>query len=310
MASSTVTLLDTIEFSKKLNFNRQSAIGNFLEPAKTCANIVKQVMLSPPFVWRWNRDVIAFTLQADVQDYTHAASWTSYAMAGAWQMGFAYPIGASVIDSNGNTQRVSVAGTSDATEPIWATALDATTTDNTVTWVNLGTFGSTSVVPNFGWIETASLQDPDDNTWKSMDIKISLNKDSNVDRPGFISADQDDGNGTITFRFVPVPNKAYLASLTIQQTPDLFTKLSDTWAPIPDEFQYIYTWGFLALMWLFADDSRWTGANQKFIAGLLGANAGLTATEKSIFLQAWSSITGMNVLDSITQQQGVQARGV
>ena len=59
-----------MEFAKKLNFLRPSAIGNFLEPAKTSANLVMQTMLAPPFVWRWNRDVSVFTLNSqNVQNF-------------------------------------------------------------------------------------------------------------------------------------------------------------------------------------------------------------------------------------------------
>jgi hypothetical protein len=44
-----------------------------------------------------------------------------------------------VKDSNGNLQRVQTAGTSDASEPTWDPAIGQTTTDNTVTWENIGT---------------------------------------------------------------------------------------------------------------------------------------------------------------------------
>ena len=45
-----------------------------------------------------------------------------------------------VLDSNGNVEVVKVAGTSGSSVPIWATVPGATTTDNTVTWINAGAF--------------------------------------------------------------------------------------------------------------------------------------------------------------------------
>ena len=50
MALSSVTISDTIEWAKKLSFNRNSAIGNNIEPALTSANMVMQTVLGPPFL--------------------------------------------------------------------------------------------------------------------------------------------------------------------------------------------------------------------------------------------------------------------
>src|ERR1035437_468135 len=61
MALSTVRISDTMEFTKKLSFNRLSALGNSLEPALTAAQIVMNTILSPPFTWWWNNKELSFT---------------------------------------------------------------------------------------------------------------------------------------------------------------------------------------------------------------------------------------------------------
>jgi hypothetical protein len=53
---------------------------------------------------------------------------------GAWVSLHAYAAGNLLIDSNGNTQRCTTAGTSGAAAPSWATTMGGTTTDSTVTW--------------------------------------------------------------------------------------------------------------------------------------------------------------------------------
>ena len=168
------------------------------------------------------------------------------------------------------------------------------------------------VAVSLGWIETASVQDtvPTTPKWYQMTTKISLAKDSSTGRPQFLSAETDDGQGNITFRCMPTPNAAYPLSLTIQQKAPLFTQVSQTWSPIPDEYSYIYNWGFLAMMWLFSDDPRFPVANQKFVAHLLGANQGLTETQINIFLSNWESITGQPIANISRMQQGNAARGV
>jgi hypothetical protein len=69
--------------------------------------------------------------------------------AASWTASLAMTFGQTIIDSNSNVQRVS-ATTGDAktgaTAPAWATALNATTADNHVTWTNLGASGAYKMV--------------------------------------------------------------------------------------------------------------------------------------------------------------------
>ena len=51
-----------------------------------------------------------------------------------WSGAVAQSVGAMVIDANGNVQRCTTAGTSGASAPTWATALNATTTDGSAVW--------------------------------------------------------------------------------------------------------------------------------------------------------------------------------
>jgi len=108
---------------------------------------------------------------------------------------------------------------------------------------------------------------------------------------------------------MPTPDKAYPVTLQMQAKPSLFTKTKQTWAPIPDEYAHIYNWGFLSLMWLFADDPRFTTANGKFISSLLATNTGLSETQRNIFLQNWYSITGQPQAEQIKVTQAAQAMG-
>jgi hypothetical protein len=71
--------------------------------------------------------------------------------------------------------------------------------------------------------------------------------------------------------------------------------------------QYVYSWGFLALIWAFSDDARFGMANQKFTSGLLARAEGITSEEREIFLNAWNNLTGQQ---QMTTQQGIQSRAV
>jgi hypothetical protein len=237
--SSTITLAKTMTFASANTFGRpmDTYAGN--EPAITAANLVKQTVIGPPFVWPWNRKVVTFNTVIGQQDY---------------------PLS----------------------------------------------------IPVFGWIESASVQDTTVSPakWNQLENKISLELDSSQARPINIAAQLDDGNGNITLRLMPVPDAVYPVSVTIQQAPSTFNAPTDLWAPIPDRCQYIFTWGFLSMMYLFADDPRFGATNQKFIAALLAANQGLTQTQVNIFLNDWSALQGDAVARQAALQQGSTARGI
>lgn len=238
MASiATKKILDSMEWAKKMNFGRRSAIGDYLEPALTSANIIMQTILGPPFEWWWNNEVKTFTCVPGQQDYV----------------------------------------------------------------VN---------IPEFGRIQTASVQQVGlaTNNWMQLQVKNSLALDATAGRPQFICpVTQNPATGDMTFRLMPTPDKAYPVSVQIQMAAPLLASVNGLWSPIPDYMMYVYNWGFLALMYMFADDPRFTTANQKFVAHLLGAAEGLTEQQKDIFRNNWNNLTSA---DMQRTQQGIQARGV
>ena len=305
MSSSTITLNQSCEWAKRFNFGRDFAFGSALEPALTSANIVMQTVMGPPFAWRWNRVVTGFFTTQGVQDYT-LTNWSqSTAMASNWIL----------VDNLGSSQQVTTPGTTNnSTYPTFNQVLGGTTTDGSVTWTNRGNFLSSGLdfypsdTYTFNWIETSSCNDG--TRWYEIESKICLGLDSTQSRPKWISAQIDDGNGHITFRTMPCPDQAYPTVLTLQQKPTIFTSLNQTWSPIPDEYSHIYQWGFLSLMWMFADDPRFAFANQKFVTHLLSSSEGLTETEINIFLNNWQNITGQPIEKADRLVQGVQSRGV
>jgi hypothetical protein len=304
MATSNITLAATNNWTKRFVWQRPLNNGNSNEPALTSANIVLQTILGAPFSWRWNRAVIGFVAQQGQQDYTIFS----------WQATTVVSKGYVLIDSNGYSQQVTVGGTTGSTIPTFNSTVGGTTTDGSVTWTNSGSLNVTnfSTSYSFAWIEHASIQAMNPNTcaaeWKEIEPKLKLALDSAQSRPAFIDAQYQDSNGNITFRLMPVPDKSYPVSITIQQKPPIMTGMNSLWTPIPDEYSRLYSWGFLALMYMFADDPRFQIANQKFIANLLNTNQGLTQTQLNIFLNNWEEITGHPITNIDKLQQGFQGR--
>ncbi len=307
MASS-LSLLNTVAWAKGFIANLDPTLQVYAEPAITSASLVKQTILGPPFIWRSNRVVTGFVAAVGVQDY----------LLGVWMAATALGLNFLQVDTNGNSQQVTVAGTTGAAQPTWNATTGGTTTDNTVTWKNLGPIAGAASSYSFSFIETVSVSYQEGINinvgetpkWFEISPNLCLGLDSIAGRPKEIAAQKDDNAGAFTFRLMPVPDKEYTVVITAQQRAAPFVTLSDKWTPIQDEYSYIYNWGFLALMFMYNDDPRFSMANQKFIGGLLGAQQGLTETERNIFLNNWEAISGQQAQNTIKMQQGNQARGV
>lgn len=140
----------------------------------------------------------------------------------------------------------------------------------------------------FGFLEGGSVQSVAAGG-KSMAVAVKhfLEIDAQSARPTHASAYMDDGAGNITFRLMPGPDQAYNVTLPYQKKAPRLYSLAQTWAPIPDEKNYICQWGHLALMSLIQNDSRFGEYNTKFVTALLAAQGGLSDLERNLFLGNW-----------------------
>lgn len=312
------TIQNSIDFCKRLSFNRNPVIGNSMDPALTAAMLVMQAILSPPFEWWWNSQELVLTCSPTP---TLATSTNAVVAAGVLTVtatntfsatnnvtikGFTGSlstlngsiIGILTATGSGFTANVQVANSTDATAGVFT---NITTQDYTIP------------VPSFSHIEHASVLDLSGpingvytpTKWQELTVKNQLALESSASRPAFISPHVEDGNGNMTFRLSSAPDKPYPVSIHVQlAAPALTNGVNSTWSPIPDFMQYVYDWGFLSLLWQFSDDPRAVYAENKFKAALLGRAEGLTEEQKNIFLNNWSALTSSQ---QMRQQQGIQA---
>lgn len=316
MAIATNTILGSMEWAKRFCFNRPSGIGNFLEPAKTSANMVMQTILGPPFKWWWNNEEWTFTCSptplsaaptGNVSITSGIITLTLTTLMGAQQLILLSGFTVATILNGQSAVILTNTGTVITAQ---INLPDLTSTAATGGLVTAGTTQDyTLPIPELSHIEHASVLDisrPATPKWLELEIKGNLALESNTARPEFIEPHIQDAAGNVTFRVMPAPNLAYPVSIHIQKTAPLITSLNQTWAPIPDFMEYVYNQGFLAAMYSFSDDPRAQQANQKFITHLLGRASGLTAIERNIFINNWQDLTE---LEKMVMQQGVSARG-
>ena len=313
MALTTKTISDTINWAKRFSFERNPVIGNSLEPALTSANMVLQTLLAPPLDWWWNNLEIGFTCNPVAAVATSTVvSITSgvVTVTAANTFAIGQPVLPSVLAGgltslNGQLLIIQTASSSQFTALV---PLLANGTDTVGTFTSLSTQDYTLAVPNFSHIEHASVLDINatPNKWWELKVQNHLSLESSKNRPQFIGPHVEDANGNVTFRLASAPDKAYPVSLHVQLAAPQITSINQTWAPLPDFMEYIYEWGFLALMWQFADDPRAADANNKFKAGILARAEGLTEEEKQIFLSNWQSL----YQNPQEKQMGIQARAM
>jgi hypothetical protein len=156
--------------------------------------------------------------------------------------------------------------------------------------------------PNFGYLEQAWLAG-----YKEIAIKTSLAAESAVQRPQSVAVQEQDDDG-MTLRVNSVPDKDYVLSGFYQGAPVTMTSLASGWAPIPDSLSYIYDWGFLGMLSMITKDIRQPLFLQKFVSHLLGAQDGITALQRNIFLGEWMAVLTAPQRAQSDLQQGTQAR--
>lgn len=329
MAVSTRRIGDTINWAKRLCFNHNPVIGNSLEPALTSANLVIQTILSPPFLWWWNTLEITFNASTTAPSATSTAvSIAGGVMAVTAPNSFGVgmlltgSLFATIPALNGLLISVdTVIGTfpnytgftaavnlPNGTDTVGA--FTSTTTQDYVVAPPAGynaTGGATT-----GWfshIEHASVLDIASTPakWVELTVKDNLSLNTSQGRSTFISPETEDANGNMTFRIMPAPNKNYPVSIHTQLTPPLITSINQTWAPLPDYLQNVYSLGFLGWMLAFNDDPRAPMYNSQFKAALLARQSGITEEDRNIFLNNWDMLTSTQ---QAQRAQGNQARAV
>jgi hypothetical protein len=141
---------------------------------------------------------------------------------------------------------------------------------------------------SFGFIEAAWLLDGQGNQ-HALTGALMLTVNADAGRPEKIAPQFDDNGGGITFRFDKTPDRNYTCYVDYQQSAPLLTSPASGWGPVPDYFNYIFNFGYLAIMSLLVNDARFPIFEKYFIGRLLGAQSGLSEQERNIFLANWAA---------------------
>ena len=163
-------------------------------------------------------------------------------------------------------------------------------------------------LPYFGYLEKQWLTDGTGKIYQ-LNGSVALAKESAQNRPQTIAPQYDDNAGNITFRLDQVPDQAYTVWGDYQKKPTLMTSDASPWGVVPDQFGYIFNWGFLCIMSLLTNDSRFPIFESYFIGRLLGAQDGMTEQERNIFIGNWTALSATLTRSQGAVNAGIAARG-
>lgn len=174
----------------------------------------------------------------------------------------------------------------------------------TITLTNGGGTDYVKAISDFGFLETQWIVDAQ-NSIHQVNGSIALAKDGNSARPTEVAVQYDDNAGNLTFRVNRIPDANYTLNGDYQKKSPLLVSTGQSWGVVPDEFSYIFQWGFLCVMSLLINDSRFPIFENYFISRLLGAQDGLTDQQRNIFVANW-----MALAQTLTRATGAVNSGV
>jgi hypothetical protein len=284
----TVTLQSTVDLCRThVDLMPLASVGGFSqEPALSLANDTLQELCAQPYDWKFNsKDYGVLTTHPARQDYLYAGATAFVIGAGSASIALA---DGSAITMSGTTvtvrclqphgftvgQTVYMAGN---TLDIYnSTRADSVTGGWSGGWVLTGTpdaltFTFTHALSNqaasgapgiydAAWLEASEMYDLASTeavvrTWQVESVR-KLHRTGDYGRPQKISL-RSQSAGILTLRLSHISNSTtYGITITVQKKPPLKTDLTQTWAPFPDEFGFVYRQAFLARCYRFLDKPR------------------------------------------------------
>lgn len=163
-------------------------------------------------------------------------------------------------------------------------------------------------LPAFGWLEQAAITDLTIPASYQLDISLDQQVEVVLTQPTKVTANTDDSNGNIGFRFMGSPDLPYQFTGSFQLASPTFTSLNDTWNPIPDYLQHVYTTGLLAKAYEYIGDERFAATIQMFVRQLAAFSGGLLDSQVAIFLddKITSQITSQSMIGA--SETGLRGR--
>lgn len=171
----------------------------------------------------------------------------------------------------------------------------------------------TIAIPDFGFLEPKTLWISDatgKNYAMTGAVSLPVPTSSSQSRPTEISPQYDDSEGNITFRTKEMPNAAYTIGGDYQRKAPILKSPAQSIFPVPDEFGFLFNWGFLTICGMLVNDARVDWWEKKFVGRLLATQDGLDDQAINLFMSLWQTNTKGAMRTQGAVQSGTLGRQV
>lgn len=155
--------------------------------------------------------------------------------------------------------------------------------------------GGAPGITNFGWLASGTIRELN-NTGSPGNIKPleavrQLPPSGKIAQPTRVCVISDFGTGVIKIRLEnPADANTWILNLVYQAKAPTLTALSQTWAPFPDEYSYVYRQGLLYRMYRFLNSPLQTAEFQKLQEAIMKANGADDRETSNIYVTPAQSL--------------------
>lgn len=180
-----------------------------------------------------------------------------------------------VVMTTGTTSKYNSVLTDSGTSSLWSNGWTILSTPTPTTFTFAATTGQNNAdaggapgIFDFGWLASAYRTQLNDNSSPRYGAPMQAKRDlgiwNKVANPDKVAVMTDNGDGTLKVRFQYVPGATiWLIDMTYQAKPPLKVALTDTWAPIPDQFGAVIRQAALYRCYRYLGDAKETSEYQK-----------------------------------------------
>lgn len=183
----------------------------------------------------------------------------------------------------------------------WSTGFTITAVTSTsfsfavVSGMNNGDILGAPGITNFGWLSGATMMELNNNSsppnHKHLKAVRNLPKWSKCNDPQEVAMIQDLGTGVLKFRFSYVPSSViWNVNLIYQMSAPVFTALTQTWSPIPDNLSYMTRQAMIYRMYRYLNSPLAQPEYQKLQADIAKAKGQDQAEESNVYLEPEESL--------------------
>jgi len=191
--------------------------------------------------------------------------------------------------------------------------------ENSSQTLTAGTQDYTVNITDFGFLERVTLKDPDTqqifeifDVYNNLSRGVASTTSNQRTRPNSCAVQIVTYGTSVKFRFMAVPDKAYVATFIYQKLVAPLTALTSTGGTlvIPDQYIDIFNNLFLGEAMSVVDEVKATLYRARGVAGLLSKAEGLTQMQINAFLEQYWMRDKQHQYAMGRTTQGVQASGV